>query len=314
MYVAGINNGALNALRILQGVDRARDENTNRLSSGLRIREASDNSAIWSIATTMQAQSSTTRTIADGLNMTVGVLDVAATAAQKVLPMLEKFRDLMVAGKNETGAARQTIQNEMDQLKSQMVSVIKSASFNGVNLLFHKQGESYDLTAVTGLNDSGTATSQTLNTQGLTLIDEVNTNGIMSRQYNLGSNTFRKLFDDYGGTAFRIGLYQNATTPATGFAYDGALAATNSMISQVTSVAATLGSMKSSFESQQNFLRTLADVQTVAVGRMIDANMMEEQARSKSLEAREKLAIEGLSIANARHSLVLQLFASSSRS
>lgn len=312
MYIAGMSNGAMNALRILSGVDRSRDENTNRLSSGLRIREAADNSAIWSIATTMQAQSSTTRTIADGLNLTVGALDVATAATQRVLPLLEKFRDLMVAGKNETGVARQTMQNEMDQLKSQMVSVIKGASFNGVNLLYHAQGDSYDLTAVTGLDGSGTATSQTINTQGLTLIDEVNTNGILSRQYNLGSNTIRKLFDDYGGNAYRIGLYQNATTPATGFAYDGALAVTNQMINQVTSVAATLGSMKSNFESQQTFLRTLADVQTTAVGRMVDANMMEEQARSKSLEVREKLAVEALSIANARHRLVLQLFSTSS--
>lgn len=308
MYVAGISNGAWSALRILSGVDRARVETSSRISSGLRIREASDNPAMWSVASTMRAQASTTRGIADGLSMTVGALDVASTATQRLLPLLERFRDLMVAGKNETGDARRTMQNEMDALKTQMVSVAKSASFNGVNLLFHRQGEAYELNAVTGLGADGSAITQTINTEGLTLIDEVNTNGILSRTYNLGSNTFRKMFDDYGGNAFRIGLYFNATTPANGFAYDGALAATNSMISQVTSVAARIGAMKSSFESQQSFLRTLADVHTTAIGRMVDANMMEEQVRSKALEVREKLAIDGLAIANARHSAVLQLF------
>ncbi|MBB4063155.1 flagellin N-terminal helical domain-containing protein [Gellertiella hungarica] len=310
MYTLSVPSGAYNALRILAGIDREKNENINRLSTGLRIREASNNPSMWSVATAARSQVNLTSTVAESMNTTIGAVTVASQATERLLPLLNRFRDLLVAGRDET-TGRRAMQTEMDDLKQQMLSIVRSASFNGVNLLFHRTGQSYNLTTSTGVSSSGEGSvpiTETIDTTGLTLVDEVATNGVMSRPYNYGAGTWRRLFDEYGGNAFRIGLFQNATTPATGFSYEASLGLTNRIITDVNTVAARLGAMKARFEGQQSFLKQLSDIQTTAIGRMVDANMLEEQTRSKAIEAREKLAYEGLAIANNRHKLVLQLF------
>lgn len=310
MYASSLSNGQVNTLRMLRELDRESSVNTMRLSTGLRINQAADNPGLWAIASAMRSQVEGTRTIADGMQMSIGAVDVAGAATQRLLPLLTRFRDLLVAGKNDA-AGRPAMQAQMDDLKGQMLSVIQNASYNGVNLLFHRNGQSYTFNMVTGQSAQDgnlQSVTETLDTTALTLVDEVNTNGILSRQYSMGGNTFRKMFDNYGGNAFRIGLYQNATTVATGFAYDTALWATNQMINQVTDVAATFGSLKGRLESQQSFLTQLADIQTRSIGRMVDADMAEETTRARAIEARTRLAYEGMSIANSRQRLVLQLF------
>ncbi|MDY8109058.1 flagellin [Fulvimarina sp. 2208YS6-2-32] len=79
-------------------------------------------------------------------------------------------------------------------------------------------------------------------------------------------------------------------------------------IENVTSAAATLGSVSSRIDMQQNFLSKLNDTIEKGVGTLVDADMTEESTRLKALQTQQQLGVQALSIANNSSQSLLSLF------
>ena len=89
---------------------------------------------------------------------------------------------------------------------------------------------------------------------------------------------------------------------------EGMISAVDSMLSDMTDVAATLGATNSRLEMQDEFVADLMDVIDTGVGRLVDADMNEESTRLKALQTQQQLGIQALSIANSSAQNVLSLF------
>ncbi|MGI9408573.1 MAG: flagellin, partial [Hyphomicrobiaceae bacterium] len=126
-----------------------------------------------------------------------------------------------------------------------------------------------------------------------------------------------------GGTAGDIGAavgdgsiiiasYDGTTeldiSTATETEIDDYIQAVDSAISEMTTAATGLGSVKSRIDLQKDFINALQDSIDRGISSLVDADMNEESTRLQALQVQQQLGIQSLSIANSASQNILQLF------
>jgi flagellin len=82
----------------------------------------------------------------------------------------------------------------------------------------------------------------------------------------------------------------------------------NSSIQNINSALAKLASGEKKFTIQQDFVSKLMDSLTGGIGNLVDADMAVESARLQSLQVKQQLGVQALSIANTQPQIILSLF------
>lgn len=131
------NIEAVNAQRNLSVTALAFGKSVEKLSSGLRINRAADDSAGLAISEKLRAQvrglNQAQRNAQDGISM----VQTAEGALNEVHSMLQRIRELAVQYANGTNDADSlaSIQAEVDELQSAISDIAANTKFNGVALL-----------------------------------------------------------------------------------------------------------------------------------------------------------------------------------
>jgi len=128
------NTAALSALQTLRSIAGQMGDTQKQVSSGLRVAAASDNAAYWSIATTMRSDNMAMSAVQDALGLGAAKVDTAYAGMDTVVDVISEFKSKLVAAM-EDGVDKTKVQEELEQLKQQVVSVSKAASFSGQNWL-----------------------------------------------------------------------------------------------------------------------------------------------------------------------------------
>ena len=90
-----------------------------------------------------------------------------------------------------------------------------------------------------------------------------------------------------------------------------ATTASNAIDTAITSLnqsLATMGSQAAALDIQNDFLSSLSDVIEQGIGNLVDADLAKESARLQSLQIKQQLGAQALSIANQAPSLILSFF------
>ncbi|WFT86853.1 flagellin [Rhizobium leguminosarum] len=128
------NTSATAALQTLRSVNANLTKTQTQASSGLRVEKAADNAAYWSISTVMRSDQKAISAVSDALGIGAAKVDTAYEGMSAVIDVLSEFNAKLVASK-EPGVDTSKIQDELEQLKQQIVSISNSASFSGQNWL-----------------------------------------------------------------------------------------------------------------------------------------------------------------------------------
>ncbi|KAB2952934.1 flagellin [Heliorestis acidaminivorans] len=144
-----INNNipALNTYRQMGINQNAGANSMEKLSSGLRINRAGDDAAGLSISEKMRAQirglDQASRNAQDGISM----IQTAEGALQETHAILQRMRELAVQSANDTNVDvdRTAIQNEMNQLTSEINRIGNTTEFNTQQLLNGGVGKTSDV-------------------------------------------------------------------------------------------------------------------------------------------------------------------------
>lgn len=128
------NVSAMTALKSLQATNNALEVTQKRISTGLRVGDAADNAAYWSIATTMRADNKALSTVQDALGLGASKVDVAYTAINSAKEVVDEIKVKLVAAR-EGGVDKSKIQSEISQLQAQLTGISEAASFSGTNWL-----------------------------------------------------------------------------------------------------------------------------------------------------------------------------------
>lgn len=131
------NVASLNSQRQLAGSTGLLATATQRLSSGLRINTAKDDAAGMAISERMTAQVKGLDQARRNANDGISLAQTAEGALTEIGNNLQRMRELAVQAANSTNKAgdRETIQNEMTQLKDEIQRMTEQTSFNGNKLL-----------------------------------------------------------------------------------------------------------------------------------------------------------------------------------
>lgn len=131
------NVASLNAQRNLVGTQKLLNRSLQRLSSGLRINSAKDDAAGLAISDRMGAQirglNQAVRNANDGISMA----QTAEGATQEITNILQRMRELGVQARNasNTDSDRQSLNDEFQQLKSELDRIATTTAFNGKKVL-----------------------------------------------------------------------------------------------------------------------------------------------------------------------------------
>ena len=131
------NVASLTAQRNLGISQNSLNNSINRLSSGLRINSAKDDAAGLAISERFTSQIRGLNQAARNANDGISLAQTAEGAMKAAGDMLQRVRELAVQSANASNSAsdRQALQQEVNQLVSELDRVTKTTEFNGSKLL-----------------------------------------------------------------------------------------------------------------------------------------------------------------------------------
>ncbi|MUO81906.1 flagellin [Agrobacterium vitis] len=312
------NNSAISALSTLRSISTQMEDTQSAISSGYKVKDASDNAAYWSIATTMRSDNKAMSAVQDALGVGAAKTDTAYTGMEAAIDVVSDIKAKLVAAR-EPGVDKDKINKELTELKNQLGSVAKSASFNGENWLYDNSetaGTTQEMVGSFVRGSDGNVSIKTISfdtTNSILINDEAAAGGLLTKDtlatYAYGTTTTTAsyyLISSVAGDATSNEVTLTSTTSDDEI--DGMVASVDKMLSSMTDAAATIGATKSRIESQSSFAKDLSDTIDVGIGKLVDADMNEESTKLKALQTQQQLGIQALSIANSSTENVLSLF------
>ncbi|MGD9949495.1 MAG: flagellin hook IN motif-containing protein, partial [Desulfobulbus sp.] len=131
------NVASLNAQRNLSKSQGDLATAMQRLSSGLRINSAKDDAAGLAISDRMTSQIRGLNQAARNANDGISLSQTAEGAMQESTNIMQRIRELSVQSANATNSApdRAALQQEVNQLKTELNRIANSTTFNGLKIL-----------------------------------------------------------------------------------------------------------------------------------------------------------------------------------
>jgi len=185
------NLQAMNANRMLNITTGAQSKSTEKLSSGYKINRAADDAAGLTISEKMRKQIRGLDQASTNAQDGVSSVQTAEGALTEVHSMLQRMNELAVQASNGTNAEsdRQAIQDEIDQLTTEIDRVSETTKFNETYLLKGEAGtklinmKAHDAGLKGTLTDNGDGTA-TFKMDALSSGDKISIGG---KQYTIGS-------------------------------------------------------------------------------------------------------------------------------
>ena len=268
------NAGALVALQNLQATNKDLDTVQSRINTGKKVNSAKDNGAIWAIAQGQRGEISALGAVKDSLARGQSAVDVGLAAGESISDLLIQLKEKALAGtdKSLTTSARNALNEDFKSIRDQIGTVVTNAKFNGVNLL-----------------DGSTGT------------------GGYKALSNTAGSTIKIAGENLSLSGAVVTLAKTEVIN-TGTLATNALAKVEASINNVSASLARLGTGSKSLETHQTFVGKLSDALEVGVGNLVDADLAKESARLQSLQTKQQLGVQALSIANSSTSVLLGLF------
>jgi flagellin len=274
MISVNTNPGAMQALQYLNQTNASLMKTQNAINSGLKVASAKDDGATFAIAQNMRGDVAGYSAVTDSINRGTSSVDVALSAGQSISDLLIEMKSKALAASDSSldTASRSALNEDFTALRDQIASVVSNATFNGFNL-----------------------------------IDGSNSGGISVLASADGSKKITVAGENMslGGSIVSIGASDAIATQSTASAMVDTV---ETSLKAVNSALAELGSGSKKLSIQATFVQNLSDTLTTGIGNMVDADMATESAMLTSLQTKQQLGVQALSIANQRPQIALSLF------
>jgi flagellin len=131
------NIQAMFAQSILSANEEKMAKSTQKMSSGYKLNRAMDNPAGMAITNRMRAQLSSLERATKNSKNAINAIQTAEGALSEIESMLQRMNELSIQGSNGTMSSsdRLAIQEEVDQLVSEINRISKNTTYNSQNLL-----------------------------------------------------------------------------------------------------------------------------------------------------------------------------------
>ena len=298
------NVSSLNGQRTLNNVNNSLNTTYQRLSTGLRINSAKDDSAGLQIADRMTSQINGLNQGNRNANDGIALAQTVESGMDEISSMLQKIRTLAVQASNGTNTLedRQALAAEANSLGSEITRIAEQTKYGGKTIL--NGGDSADTIYGVGhgTGDQGKITFQVGANEGDTISLDV-------AAFTLSAIVDRT--DVTNGTTDAIeanGTFKfSVVSSAAGEGVASVITAIDAMIADVDSQRASLGSIQNRLESSVRNQSNVSANQSDARSRIRDADFAEESANLTQQNIIQQAATSMLMQANSRPQLGLSL-------
>jgi len=274
MATINTNPGAMVALQNLNQTNKDLQQVQQRINTGLAISSAKDNGGVFAIAQSMRADVAGYKAVGQSLDLAQSTVDVALAAGEAISDLLVEMKEKALAGSDSSldTASRDALNEDFKALRDQIGTIVDNAEFNGTNLI------------------NGTQTG------GISAL--ANADG--SNTLNVGQEVM-----SLGGTNVTVAATASFDTAA---AASGLVATIETSLDNLNTALAKLGTGSKSLEVHKSFVGKLSDSLEKGIGNLVDADLAKESARLQSLQVKQQLGTQALSIANSAPSNILGYF------
>ncbi|MED5549950.1 MAG: flagellin [Pseudomonadota bacterium] len=267
------NAGAMIALQNLNKTNSDLEMVQNRINTGLEVSSAKDNGGIYAIAQRMRSQVAGYGAVSNSLDLAISVTDVGLAAGEAISDLLVEMKEKALAAADASldAASRTALNEDFKALRDQITTITSNAEFNGTNLI---NGSVTSISALANADGSNTITVSDAN---LTL----------------------------GG-----GIVTVAATASFATAGDASTMVTTieTSLDNLNASLAKLGTASKSLEVHKTFTSKLSDSLEKGIGNLVDADLAKESARLQSLQVKQQLGVQALSIANQAPQTIMSFF------
>ncbi len=267
------NVQAMVALQNLNSTTSKLAMTQDRISTGLKVKDAKDNAAIYGIAQKQRGDLRGFEAVNQSLNRGKSILDVSLAAADIVSNLLIDLKEKAIAATDRSldSASRAALNEDFKALRDQITKVISNAEFDGATLV-----------------GSGA-------TNYYALANPDSTSLLTARSENLSLGSSIIVLD---ATA-SLGTYTMS---------DNFLSSVNSSITNLNASLSRLGAAHKAYELHSTFVSKMQDSIEAGIGNLVDADLSKESARLQALQVQQQLGAQALSIANQAPQIILNLF------
>jgi len=273
MLSVNTNVGAMVALQYLNMTQMELQATQSHINTGLKVATPKDNGAVYAIAQNMRGNVAGYQAVSDSINRGVSTLDVGISAGQSISDLLNDLKGKALAGADNSldTASRNALNADFTALRDQITTIVQNASFNGTNMVDGSTANFQALASADGTRKI-TVDGQTLKLSGL------------------------------------IVTVKSTSTISTAAKASTMVGTINQSIQNVNGALAKMASGVKKFTIQASFVSKLVDTLSAGIGNLVDADMAVESAKLQSLQVKQQLGIQALSIANAAPGITLSLF------
>lgn len=273
MASVNTNGAALVALQYLNKTNSELEQVQSRINTGLKVATAKDDGAVYAVAQNLRAKIAGMGVVKNSIDRAVSTVDVAAAAGEAVSDLLVQLKEKALAAKDASldTASRTAYNEDFKRLRDQIDKVVNNADFNGTNMV--KNAGS----AITAIVDAAGSNTITVSAEDLSL----------------------------GHSIVTIAATESIGTVA---AASAAAILLDASITNVGASLARLGAGSKALTISNTFASKIKDTLETGLGNLVDADLSRESARLQSLQVKQQLGVQALSIANQSNSQLLSLF------
>jgi flagellin len=274
------NFGATVALESLNQTSSALNGVQKQVSTGYRVADATDNGAAYAVAQRVRSDVSALTTANQALGGTQGLLSTTLSGLNNISNTLSSMRDVLVnlASGTTQGTQRTQYEDQYNSLLANVKTFVQDAGYNGTTLIGNISGSDGTFGKVTVVRNE------------------------LGSTYGIAT---------YSGSALYKSLSFTSTQLASSTTVAALITSTGTFMNQLNNV----GTEQNSYGSAVNFVNNQIsynsdkiDALNNGLGSLVDANLAQESALLQSLQIKQQLATQSLTIANQAPSILLKLF------
>jgi flagellin len=273
------NVGAMIALDSLDATNSQLNAVQKQISTGYRVADATDDGAAYAVAQSVRSSVSALTSANQQLGSTQGLLSTTSSALNDVSNLMASMRDVLVSLSNgaTSGNERTQYESQYTSLLANVKSFIQDASYNGQTLIGNITGS------------SGTF------------------NGIAVVRNEVGSTYGIATF---GGSTVYNSLHFTTTQLGGASTVAALITATGTFINQFNSVSSamnTYGSATNYVNNQVSYNNDKISALNTGLGALVDSNLAQESALLQSLQIKQQLGTQSLTLATQTPQILLSL-------
>ncbi|MGH1410913.1 MAG: flagellin B [Aeromonas sp.] len=297
------NVSSLNAQRNLTNANKSLDSSYTRLASGLRINSAKDDAAGLQISNRLTSQINGLDQGNRNANDGISVAQTAEGAMDEVTGMLQRMRTLAQQSANGSNNAddRTALQQEYDQLKTEINRIANDTTFGGQKLLDGKYTGSFQVGADAGQTITFKMTSA-FTISGIASATKDSAKIVKNTATSLSKEPYKVSLT--AGTALKASMVKSITAASTA---QLSMANLDYMIKAVDSKRAELGAVQNRFDSTIRNQSNVSENVSAARSRIRDADFAVETANMTKQNILQQAASSILSQSNQRPQSALSL-------